>query len=80
MKTLTDEEYDRVRELITRALTDSKMKGASFSKILPSDADKLPASEYDVTPFILERTHLYRTSWIQSPLAEALLILDRKSA
>ena len=59
-----------VKELLLAAYMSSNMELAEFGLIFPSSL--LPTTEKEVTPFIRQRTDLYRRSWLITPLKEAL--------
>lgn len=62
-----------LKQLLVDAYKSSQMELACFGR-LHQEPD-FPTSEKDVTPFIRERTRLYRESWITQPLREALELL-----
>ena len=60
-----------IKHLLLAAYRSSNMELAEFSSLLGGEKN-LPTTEAEVTPFIRERTELYRRSWLISPLREAL--------
>ena len=69
--TIKDMSKYSVKELLLAAYRSSSMELAEFSSLLGGEKD-LPTTEKEVTPFIRERTRLYRHSWLVTPLQEAL--------
>ena len=62
-----------IKELLLAAYHSSQMELAEFGKMFtPEEGIELPTSEKEVTPFIRQRTDLYRRSWLITPLKEAL--------
>ena len=72
---ITTTEYNRLTELVRNVYESCAMERAGFDHIHPVTDDTLPKTEKEVTPFIRERTRLYRHSWQLTPLKEALEIL-----
>ena len=59
--------------LLEAALASSRLELAEFGKIWPPENGlPYPTSEKEVTPFIRERTKIYRESWLITPLELAL--------
>lgn len=73
-------EKRRLVELLTRIHSDASMDSSSFSHLFAEPGDALPKTEAEVTDFIRKRTRLWRSSWILSPLEEALDILNTTGA
>ena len=63
-----------IKELLLSAYQSSNMELAEFGKLLSlaEGTAALPTTEREVTPFIRQRTELYRHSWLITPLKEAL--------
>ena len=63
-----------IKELLLAAYKSSNMELAEFGKLFPNETGvvPLPTIEKEVTPFIRQRTELYRLSWLVLPLKEAL--------
>ena len=63
-----------VKELLLAAYQSSNMELAEFGKFFANEKGvvPLPTTEKEVTPFIRQRTELYRHSWLVTPLQEAL--------
>ena len=68
-----------VLELLESALKSSRLELSEFGSIFPEEGClPYPKTEKDVTPFIRERTALYRKTWLIDPLLEAIEILGGK--
>lgn len=65
----------RIQEVLREARKTLTMDNADFSLIVP--LNDLPKTEADVTDFIRERTRLWRQSWIEAPINEALELLSK---
>ena len=71
----------RIIGLVSDALKHVRMESCSFSDICcdqkkaPTFADGRKVTEENVTAFIVERTRLWRQSWVESPLEDALILL-----
>lgn len=65
----------RINEVLRDAQRTLAMETADFSQIVPTTP--LPKTEAEVTDFIRERTRLWRDSWIDAPIQEALNLLNQ---
>ena len=63
-----------IKELLLAAYKSSNMELAEFGKFFKNETGvvPLPTTEKEVTPFIRQRTDLYRRSWLVTPLKDAL--------
>lgn len=67
----------RIKEVLRDAQRTLTMETADFSRIWLSDDDApLPKTEAEVTEFIRNRTRLWRQSWVEAPIQEALELLN----
>ncbi len=63
-------------ETLEGALRCAKMELAEFGTIFPEkDILPYPTTEKEVTPFIKQRTELYRKTWLISPIESALRMI-----
>lgn len=69
------EKLYKATNLIKQVVEVTSMKRSDFSHV-PTGDIKYPTNEREVNAFIKERTRLWRETWIESPLVEALEILD----
>ncbi len=65
-----------LREKLAEIRAIATMENAGFNLMWPDAKDPLPTTENQVTPFIRERTRLWRASWIIGPLDEIIKELD----
>ena len=68
----------RINEVLRDAQRALTMETADFSCIHLMDNDApLPKTEAEVTDFIRNRTRLWRQTWIESPINEALSLMNK---
>lgn len=67
----------RIIEKVKTAISFARYERASFGSLDSRNAERLPASEEEVTEFIKRRTELYHRTWIIAPLEEALRLLEK---
>jgi len=72
MKTFEDYEIENLVKHLKKALKQNQYEKANFDKL----NDPIPKGLTEVTSLIKERTKLYRRTWIDLPIIEALKILE----
>lgn len=69
---------NKIKAVLRAARNTMTMATADFSRVhLMDDDAPLPKTEAEVTEFIRNRTRLWRQTWIEAPINEALELLNK---
>lgn len=77
LKPLGVVKQEAILRLLSEAIESAKLTNADFGSL--GRANQLPTQERQVTKFIRERTRLYRESWIVSPLATIVEMINENA-
>lgn len=77
MATIRKKVMEKVLNELRSAKRASTMEHANFDDMF-FDESKLPKTSKEITPYIKEKTRLFRHSWITSPIERAIQIIKEE--